>query len=151
MHFHNLPFSDISLLTFSFHHHVCFLHMPFFVHLQVFSVADSKPCFNLDQISSTCSPEVSSISLVKVSQNLSWRSACWSFHTRRFGTNFLHQSSLFTILVSQTISLCWVTHSSFGMTFTSLTNLVFCRLPRCNQFDFDFHQIDMLPDDSPFS
>ena len=30
--FHNLLFSDISLLTFSFHHHVCFLHMPLFVH-----------------------------------------------------------------------------------------------------------------------
>ena len=77
-----------------------------FVHPQVFSVAESKPCFNLDQISSTCLPAVPFISLVKVSQNLSWRSACWSFHTCCFGTNCLHRCSLFIILASQTSSLC---------------------------------------------
>ena len=86
--FHNLLFSDISLLTFSFHHHVCFLRMS---------------------------------SLI-----------CRVIHFTRksFGTNFLKQSSLFTILASQKSSLCWVTHSSFGMTFTSRTNLIFCRLTK---------------------
>ena len=73
---HNLLFSDISLLTFSFRHHVCFLLIPFSVHQQVFSVAESKSCFNLDQTSSTCSPGVSLISPVNVSQNLSPKSAC---------------------------------------------------------------------------
>ena len=72
---HNLLFSGISLLTFSFRHHVCFLLIPFSVHLQVFSVAESKSCFNLNQTSSTCSPGVSLISPVKVSQNLSPKSA----------------------------------------------------------------------------
>ena len=127
--FHNLLFSGISLLTYSFHH-VCFLHMPFFVNPQVSSVTESKPCFNLDQTLATCSPVVSLISPVKVSQNLSRRSAGWSFHTHYFGTNFLHRPSLFTILASQTSSLCWVTHCSFGMTFTSHTNLIFCRLTK---------------------
>ena len=98
---HNFLFSDIYLLTFSFHHQVCFFHMAFFVHPQVFSVAESNPCFNLDQILSTCSTEVSLISTVKVSQSLSWRSAGWSFHTHCFGTNVLHWSSFFTILGSQ--------------------------------------------------
>ena len=46
--FHNLLFSDMSLLTFSFQQHVCFIHI---VHPQIFSVAESKPCFNLNQIS----------------------------------------------------------------------------------------------------
>ena len=98
-------FSDISLLPLSFHNQVCFLRMPFFVHPKVFSVAESKPCFYLDQISSTCSPELSFISSAKFSR----RSSCWSFHVCRLGTNFLLQSSLFTILASQTSSLCWVT------------------------------------------
>ena len=69
--FHNLLFSDLSLLTFSFHHHACFLHMPFSVHAQVFSVPESKSCFNLNGKLSTCSPEVFSISPVIVSQNFS--------------------------------------------------------------------------------
>ena len=67
--FQNLLFSDISFLNFSFHHHLCFLHVSFFVHLQIFSVADSEPCFNLDQILSTCLHLVSFISPVKISQN----------------------------------------------------------------------------------
>ena len=50
-------FSDISLLLFSLHQEVCFLHMPFFVHPQVFSVAEIKPCFNLE-ILSTSLPEL---------------------------------------------------------------------------------------------
>ena len=69
--FHNFLFSDLSLLTFSFHHHVCFLHMPFSVHPQVFSVPESKSCFNLNGKLSTCSPEVFSVSPVIVSQNFS--------------------------------------------------------------------------------
>ena len=68
-----------------------------------------------------------------------------------FGTNVLHQSLLFTIPASQTGSLCWVTHSSLGMIFTSCINLIFCCLTKHSQFEFDFYQIDMLPDDSPFS
>ena len=43
--FHNFLFSDLSLLTFSFHHHVCFLHKSFFVHPKVFSLAESKTLF----------------------------------------------------------------------------------------------------------
>ena len=43
--FHNFLFSDLSLLTFSFHHHVCFLHKSFFVHPKVFSLTESKTLF----------------------------------------------------------------------------------------------------------
>ena len=100
--FHNL-FSDISLLTFSFQHHVCFLQIPYFVHPQVFSVTQSKLCFNLDQILSSCLPLVSFISPIKVSQNLSRRSACWSYHTRRFGTPILQQ---FLTLISTFCNFC---------------------------------------------
>ena len=77
---------------------ICLLSLYAFI-----SVAESKPYFNIDRILSTCSPEMSLISPVKVSQNLSRRSACWSFHTRRFGTHCLERSSLFTILASQTM------------------------------------------------
>ena len=48
--FHKLLFSVISLLTFSFHHQVRFFRIPFFVHPQVFSVAESKLYSNLNQV-----------------------------------------------------------------------------------------------------
>ena len=40
--FHSLFCSNISLLTFSFHHQVCFHNIPFFVHPLVLSVAESR-------------------------------------------------------------------------------------------------------------
>ena len=64
-------FLRFILTDFSFHHHVCFLHMPFSVHPHVFSVPESKSCFNLIGKLSTCSPEVFWVSPVMVSQNFS--------------------------------------------------------------------------------
>ena len=71
--FHNLFCADIPFLTFSVHQ-ICFLHMPFFVHPQVLAVAKSKPCLNLHQILSTCSPVINFIckSFTKCIMKISW-------------------------------------------------------------------------------
>ena len=93
--FYNLLFSDISLQIFSFHHRICFS-----ICLSL-STHKCSPCEILIFISTStkyCSPEVSLIVNVEVPRTLFWRSACSSFHTCRFGTNFSHQSLLFTIL-----------------------------------------------------
>ena len=63
-------FSDISLLTFSFYKQICFLYIPFFIYLQVISVAGSKPYFNLNQISSTCTPVMLYVLPNRVSQDI---------------------------------------------------------------------------------
>ena len=121
--------------------------MPFFVYPQVFSVAKSKLCFNLDQILSTCSPEVSLISPVKVSQNL----LQWSHvtvlvqisYTNLCFLQFMHHKQVVCAGL-HTLHLEWFSHHAltwYSVAWPSIVNLnlIFTRLT-CYQMTLHFRE-----------
>ena len=100
-----------------------FLHMPFFVDPQVFSVSDTKLYFNFNQILLTwgiinCE--------CRSSTNLIPKISLFELPYMSFWNKFLTPISAFYNFASQINSFYWVTHSLFGVTFTSHTNLIFC-------------------------